>query len=442
MTQNGSESNYLQTLLQLGQTLNASLNLDQVLHVAIEQVVDFVRAERGFILLVDETTHRIEGKAVHNIDPAALEAALRGRDPANRPEISRTIVEQAVKEQIPIVSTNAMEDPRFGGSTSVRLASVRSVLCVPLLAQGKNLGIIYLDSRVRNAIFEDRHVEMVTAFANQAAVAIENARLYESLRRSLEEKSRLDRELQETETERLALEEANRLKSDYVGYVSHELRSPLTTIRGYVQTLKTDPDMDAQTRADFYETIEAEADRMLALINELLDSARLEAGRPLTLNTRPVQLAPLIERLARSLRFHKYWSENHRVKLEVGPLPEIEADEDKVAQILTNLLNNAVKYSPQGGPITLSARTEDGGIRVSVSDEGMGITAEHQAKLFTKFERLDGSHIDRIPGTGLGLYLTRHLVELHGGSITCESEPSRGTTFTVFLPARPPAIRD
>ncbi len=442
MSENGSESSYLQTLLQLGQTLNASLNLDQVLHVAIEQVVDFVRAERGFILLVDEGTHRIEGKAVHNIDPAALEAALRGRDPSNHPEISRTIVEKAVKEQIPIVSTNAMEDPRFGGSTSVRLASVRSVLCVPLLAQGKNLGIIYLDSRVRNAIFEDRHVEMVTAFANQAAVAIENARLYESLRHSLDEKNRLDQELQEKETQRLASEEANRLKSDYVGYVSHELRSPLTTIRGYVQTLKADTSMDARTCADFYETIEAEADRMLALINELLDSARLEAGRELTLNTRAVQLAPVLERLARSLRFHKHWTENHRVELDIGNLSEIEADEDKVAQILTNLLNNAVKYSPQGGIIKLSAGEEDGGIRFSVTDDGVGITPEQQAKLFTKFERLDRGQIERIPGTGLGLFLTRHLVELHGGAISCESAPARGSTFTVFLPRRPAAIHE
>jgi len=178
---------------------------------------------------------------------------------------------------------------------------------------------------------------------------------------------------------------------------------------------------------------------MLALINELLDSARLEAGRDLTLNTRPVQLAPLLERLARSLRFHKHWSDDHQVELDIGPLPEIEADEDKVAQILSNLLNNAVKYSPQGGRITLSAREEEGGIRFSVSDEGVGITPEHQEKLFTKFERLDRGQIERIPGTGLGLFLTRHLVELHGGSITCESEPGRGSTFTVLLPTRPPA---
>src|SRR5215210_3515315 len=123
MSQRG-ETNYLQTLLQLGQTLNASLNPDQVLHVAIEQVVDFARAERGFILLVDEGSNRIEGKAVHNIDPSSLDTVLRGRDPENRPEISRTIVEQAVREKKAVVSTNAMEDPRFGSSTSVKLANV------------------------------------------------------------------------------------------------------------------------------------------------------------------------------------------------------------------------------------------------------------------------------------------------------------------------------
>ena len=147
MPLNTAEPNYLTTLLQLGQTLNSSLEISEVLHTAIEQVVNFVSAERGFILLVEEGSNRVWGKATHNIDKLELESALTGRDPNNAPQISRTIVETALRGTEPILSTNAMEDPRFSMHTSVHLAHVRSVLCVPLIARGGTLGIIYLDNR-------------------------------------------------------------------------------------------------------------------------------------------------------------------------------------------------------------------------------------------------------------------------------------------------------
>src|SRR5437870_4271876 len=148
MAEQSEERSYLDTLLQLGQTLNSSLDLSQVLHIAIEQVVNFVKAERGFILLVEQGTKRVWGKATRSIDPVALEQTLTGKDPSNQPGISRTIVEQALTEREPILSLNAMEDPRFASRTSVRLAQVRSVLCVPLIAQGKPLGIVLLDHRM------------------------------------------------------------------------------------------------------------------------------------------------------------------------------------------------------------------------------------------------------------------------------------------------------
>ncbi len=440
MPENPSEPTYLTTLLQLGQTLNSSLDLSQVLHIAIEQVVQFVRAERGFILLVEEGTHRVWGKATRNIDPSSLEMSLAGRDEENKPQISRTIVEQALQTKQPVVSLDAMEDPRFAKHTSVRLANVRSVLCVPLIAQARCLGIVYLDNRVKTGVFDEHHVEMLTAFSNQAAVAIENARLYENLRKSMEERLKLQKELHDKETQRLALEEANRLKSDYIGYISHELRNPLTTIRGYVQTLYLNGTLAPDIVGEFYETIEAETDRMLALLNQLLDSARLEARRPLTLNPKPIDVKSMIERLARSQRFYKFWKAEHRLTLDLPEdLPQIEADEDKLHQILSNLFSNATKYSPEGGNIAVAARAVNGSIQIVVSDEGVGMTKNQVSKLFGRFERLERKSIERISGTGLGLFLTRHLIDLHGGSIECVSEPGKGSSFTVTLPLKPPA---
>ncbi|MCS6775848.1 MAG: GAF domain-containing sensor histidine kinase [Chloroherpetonaceae bacterium] len=430
---------YLATLLQLGQLLNSSLELKQVLETAIEQVIAFVGAERGFILLVDVETGRVWGEAVRHIDRAALEATLTGNDLSNRAEISRTVVENVLDTRLPVLSHNAMEDPRFADRQSVQLTHLRSVLCVPLIAQGRLLGVIYLDNRVRTGLFTERHLAMLEAFANQASVAIENARLYDNLRRSLEERLRLQDELHRQETRRLALEEASRLKSDFISFVAHELRNPLTTIRGCVQTLMADHEntLPQKVREEFYESIEADADRLLDMINELLDVSRLEAGRPLTLAIKPVELCPLMEKLARRHRFYKHFTDRHEIVTQFAPgLPRtIDADEDKLNQILSNLLSNAIKYSPNGGVITLSA-APDGAqhVLLSVSDQGVGMSPEQVARLFRQYERVERDEIKNIPGTGLGLYLVKHLVDLHRGEISCESTPGQGSTFRVRLP--------
>ena len=432
----------LATLLELGRILNSSLDLKQVLETAIEQVIRFVGAERGFILLVDVETGRVWGEAVRNIEKAALEATLSGADTANRAEISRTLVENVLETRQPVVAHNAMEDPRFASSMSVQLSSLRSVLCIPLVTQARLLGVIYLDNRVKTGVFTEHHLALLSAFGNQAAVAIENARLYDNLRRSLEERLKLQDELHTQETKRLALEEASRLKSDFIGFVAHELRNPLTTIRGYVQTLMQDEEntLGEEIKTEFYEAIEADSDRLLDMINELLDVSRLEAGRPLSLAVKPVEIRALLEKLARRHRFYKFFTRQHEMVTEFAPdLPEtLLADEDKLNQILSNLLSNAIKYSPDGGKIRLSARTDGDGILISVQDAGVGMTEEQASRLFRQYERLERDDIKNIPGTGLGLYLVKHLVEMHGGTIAAVSTPGQGSTFLVHLPLRPP----
>ncbi len=448
----GNEStDYLATLLQLGQLLNSSLDLKQVLETAIEQVIAFIGAERGFILLVDVETGRVWGEALRNIDQTALEATLSDTGGINNAaEISRYIVESALDARQPILSINAMEDPRFANRQSVQLTHLRSVCCVPLITQGRTLGVIYVDNRLKSGVFTERHLDMLSAFANQASVAIQNARLYDNLRGSLEERLRLQDELHKQETQRLALEEASRLKSDFIGFVAHELRNPLSTIRGYVQTilLDTERTLPEEIKLEFYEAIEADADRLLDMINELLDVSRLEAGRPLTLSLHPVDLRALLEKLGRRHRFYKYFTRKHSIVTELPdnlPAPEaFLADEDKLNQIFSNLLSNAIKYSPEGGQITLSAAVEPSVepsnepeyVVVRISDNGIGMTEEQCSRLFRQYERVERDATKNIPGTGLGLYLVKSLVELHGGQISCESTPGKGSTFSVRLPLR------
>lgn len=432
-------NDYLSELLQLGQLLNSSLELSKVLEIAIEEVIRFVRAERGFILLVDGETGRVWGEAVRNLDKAALEATLSGTDSTNRAEISTSVVETVLDSAQPLLTHNAMEDPRFAARQSVQLSHLRSVLCVPLMTQGRVLGIIYLDNRAQSGMFTEKQLTMLSAFANQAAVAMENARLYDNLRKSLEERLRLQDELHRQETKRLALEEASRLKSDFIGFVAHELRNPLTSIRGFVQTMLLDENSITPDMArEFHETIEAESDRLLDMINELLDVSRLEAGRPLTLALKPVELRPMMEKLVRRQKFSKFYTTQHDLKTEFADdLPEtLNADEDKLNQILSNLLSNAVKYAPAGGTITLRAKRDGDTVVIDVCDQGVGLTPEQQARLFRQYERAERDAIKNIPGTGLGLYLVKSLAELHGGTIGVDSEPGRGSTFTVTLPVR------
>jgi signal transduction histidine kinase len=436
---------YLATLLQLGTLLNSSLELKDVLDTGIEQVVTFVGAERGFILLVDTNTGKVWGQAVRNIDRQALVDTLSDTDTTNKAEISRTIVEQVLETRLAVLSHNAMEDPRFAGRQSVQLSNLRSVLCVPLIAQTRLLGVIYLDSRIKTGVFTERHLSMLSAFANQAAVAIENARLYDNLRRSMEERLKLQDALHAQETQRLALEEASRLKSDFIGFVAHELRNPLTTIRGTVQTMLADTDhtLEPEIVQEFHEAIEADADRLLDMINELLDISRLEAGRSLSLAVKSVDVRPLVEKLVRRHRFYKYFTSRHRLVTDLAPdLPDtIEADEDKLNQVISNLLSNAIKYSPDGGEVKVeAARDGDDHIVLRIIDQGVGMSDEQRARLFRQYERIERDDIRKIPGTGLGLYLVKHLVDLHGGDIRAEARPDGpGSVFVVRLPIAQPA---
>jgi signal transduction histidine kinase len=249
-------------------------------------------------------------------------------------------------------------------------------------------------------------------------------------RRLLEEELR--RKNYELEQQNLAIQEANRLKTEFVSMVSHELRTPLTSIQGYAELMLEDEQL-AEEQRESLTIVKNNSDRLLGLINDLLDLSRIEAGR-LDLHRTSLDVARLIREVAGSLR-PLIEAKRQQFRLDLaGQLPAVWADQDRVTQILTNLISNAHKYTLAEGSITVAARRDDGFVRVDVSDTGIGLSPEDQAQLFTKFFR---AH-DRLPqagrGTGLGLAITRLLVELHGGRITVSSAPGHGSTFSFSLP--------
>src|SRR4029077_1475266 len=250
-------------------------------------------------------------------------------------------------------------------------------------------------------------------------------------RRLLEEELR--RKNYQLEQQNLAIQEANRLKTEFVSMVSHELRTPLTSIQGYAELLLEDEQI-AEEQRESLTLVKKNSDRLLGLINDLLDLSRIEAGR-VDLQRTSLDLARLILEVAGSLR-PLIEAKRQRLRLELGDaLPAVWADADRVTQILTNLISNAHKYTLMDGSITVAARRDEGFVRVDVSDTGIGLSPEDQAQLFTTFFRAHDRSLQVGGGTGLGLVITRLLVELHGGRITVSSAPGQGSTFSFSLPA-------
>jgi signal transduction histidine kinase len=242
----------------------------------------------------------------------------------------------------------------------------------------------------------------------------------------------LRRKNYQLEQQNLAIAEANRLKSEFVSIVSHELRTPLTSIQGYAELLLEDTQITGEERESL-SIVKKNAERLLGLINDLLDLSRMEAGR-LDLHRTNLDLARLIPEVAGSLR-PLIEAKRQRLRLDLGEaLPAVWADQDRVTQILTNLISNAHKYTLAEGSITVAARRDNGFVRVEVSDTGIGLSPEDQAQLFTKFFRAHDRSLQADGGTGLGLVITRSLVELHGGRITVSSAPGQGSTFSFSLP--------
>jgi signal transduction histidine kinase len=226
--------------------------------------------------------------------------------------------------------------------------------------------------------------------------------------------------------------EAERMRSAFVATVSHELRSPLTAIAGYTDTLINAGPWDSTTEREFLEIIAQSAAKLAGLVDNLLDAAKVEAG-VLRVEREPVRL----ERIAHQVLAHRRnLAPDHILGLDAEPgLPLAEADPIRVEQVIANLVDNAIKYSPDGGPVEVSLRASGDAIRVGVSDRGIGLTPDQAERLFERFYRADTSLRRTTRGVGLGLFICRSLVEAQGGRIWVESRPGGGSTFWFTLPA-------
>lgn len=230
------------------------------------------------------------------------------------------------------------------------------------------------------------------------------------------------------------LRQLDELKSEFVSNVSHELRSPLSVIKSYVEALldQVDPS-DYQTQREFLTVVNDETDRLTALVSDLLDISRIESGK-FEIQLSPVALSDVIQIVLTSL---KAKSSRHQIAVDIPSLlPDLLADMDKMVQVFLNLLDNAIKFSPDGGKISIKAGVKGKMVRCDISDQGMGIAKRDIPHIFEKFYRVDNSDKYEISGTGLGLSIVKHIVESHGGKISARSKLGKGSTFTVLLPLK------
>jgi signal transduction histidine kinase len=306
----------------------------------------------------------------------------------------------------------------------------QGLVLVPLRSGSKLIGVLGV---VPGSQFGEDERAALDQAAPNLAIACERASAHQTTRRLTVEVRQTMKRLEQLNTD---LDAAMKTKDQFLSNISHELRTPLNSIIGFTDLLLTEdlgPPPSAQQR-DFLETVARNGKQLLELINELLDLQRIAAGR-MELKPEVVELAALLAEAAGSVQAQV---QKHGHALVVTPPPQdlrVYADRGRVRQILLNLLSNAIKFTPDGGRITLvAAALDEADAEIAVSDTGIGIAPEDQPKLFKEFSQLDGSASRKYEGTGLGLALSRRLVEMQGGEIGVESEMGKGSTFWFTLP--------
>ncbi len=393
----GSELNAVYAIARIvAETFDTEAGLDAIFRLA------------RTIFIFDTVALYLENEETGEVEPSYARALGRGRSR----EAELTWGEPAAKEAFRTGQTVLRQEDT--GATVDGRERRRDYLGLPLIVGGRGVGGLVF-GRFGGPAYPPEHIRLAEFVAWHVGQLLENRRMA--------------RRIATLEAQR----ELARMQDEFVSTVSHELRTPLGFIKGYTTTLlRNDAEWDSAARLEFLKIIDEEADRLRELIDNLLDSSRLESGT-LSMTLEPVRLSTLLrDTVSRAQALYPGMPLRTDVPDE---LPIMQVDATRLSQVLDNLLSNADKYA-QGAEVTVSARVEGPAVVVRVRDLGPGIPPQHQARLFERFFRVPGAK-SMIRGTGLGLYICRKIVEAHGGEILVESVAGGGTCFAFSLPLEP-----
>jgi len=398
----------LERILKISQILISTLQLEPLLQTITQAATELTDTEASSIMLVDKNTGELRFEAVSG---SKREEVKRVTVP-----LEGSIAGWIVREGKPLVISDVRQDPRFYAQVDETTDfETRSILGVPLQVRGKVIGVLEALNKTGDGVVTQDDMHTLSTLAAHAAIAIENARLVTDIQKAYEELSELDR-----------------LKSDFVAIVSHELQTPLTVILGYASFLKEEATGAASEQLD---AVMRSALRLRSLIDDVINLRHIETGEAelelehLSLNELVTAIMTEFASLAEARK------QSVSIELASQP-PMVEADRQKLHLVLANLLSNAIKFTPEGGRIQVEVETRGNEVWVSVRDTGIGIPPRKQERIFDRFYQVEPSLTRRFGGMGLGLSIAKGMVELHGGRIWVESVEGMGSSFTFALPLK------
>jgi signal transduction histidine kinase len=421
------------SLTNIGKTISLRYTTDQLLMAIYTECKKVIDCSLFAIALLDDSTNELSFE-LDMRDGAML--------PKERLPVGPGLNSWVVSNHQPLLIGSVADESRLGLKAVADSKPTESWIGVPMIARDRVIGVISVES-YRKYAFKQDDVILLTAIANQAAVAIENQQLYkdlEGLTYALEQ--RVMERTNELREANLRLMAADRSKNQFLANMSHELRTPLNSIIGFSSVLLEGARQSLAPRFyKFLENIHTAGNHLLVLINDILDLSKIEAGK-MELRADTFDLHDTVAAVERVMKGFASEARVQIVSRVDEDVPTVCLDEGRLKQILFNLLSNAVKFSPQGGPVSVNvsflgrAMSPLGvdTVRIDVADQGVGIPPDELQRIFDEFYQTEHGRRSRKGGTGLGLSLTRNFVELHRGTIEVESTPGRGSTFTLYLP--------
>jgi signal transduction histidine kinase len=399
----GRRVDVLEAANRCARALGSSLEIESAFGAFSRELRGLVPFERTAVVLIEDDRARTiatAGRGARDVFPPGSTGPLRG-----------SVLDRVMAGEV-VVRDN-LADTEFPEDRLLAQIGLRSEIVAPLLVGARPIGMIAL-SRAKVDAFDAEEVELLTLLGRLAATALQNIRAYEAERHTVEELRRL-----------------SALRADFVSLVSHELRSPMAAVIGAARTLQARwRSLAPEQREAFLALIADETSRLAALIGDVLDTSQIEAGT-FSYTFTDVDLGRLVEDAVaiasigqQEVRVHSTTS---------GRLPPIRGDRERLRQVLANLIDNAVKYSPEGADVEVRAQAANGHVHISVRDHGPGIPPDQQRLIFEKFGRGDVPGGSK-PGSGLGLFIARSIAEAHGGTLDVRSRPEAGSVFTLTLP--------